>query len=150
MSNDLGKEEYMRQKQNQSEEAELTQQQKLEQELRNLPQGEELFNWIVHHVGKRMEVPVVWQYADQNPAQQQQSNRIHLINGRTHNVIRTIEVNRQEIAQVRSMGQSWIEQLMFAIQGNDQQQHASSMHSKMEQDMSERYKEMMEKLKGGK
>lgn len=139
--------EYLRQKENRAEQAELTQEQKVKQELRKLPQGEELFNWIAHHVGKRSQFPVVWQYADENVAQQNRSNRIHLMNGRTHQVIQTIEVNRKEIAQTRATGQSWIEQLMFAING--EQQYQSSMHSKMEQDMSDRYEEMMEKLTGG-
>lgn len=144
--NDQFQDEYLNQKKDRTEQEQLTKQERLNQELRTLPEGEALFDWICKHVEKGVGDPVMWQYVDTGRAQQNRSNRIHLMNGRTHQVIQTIEVNRQEIAQVRSTGESWINQLLMTLEGD--QGHASQMHEKFEDDLSSRYEEMMDKLTG--
>lgn len=144
------KEQYKNKKsQHAQQQQPLSQEERLKQELRKLPEGEELNNWICQQIANRIGEPVVWQYADTNEAQQQRSNRVQFINGSTNETLQIIEVNRQEIAQTRAMGQSWIDQLMAAIEGVEKEGHASSMHEKFEQDMSERYEGMMEKIQGG-
>lgn len=140
--------EYLNQKRDRTKQGQLTQQQRLEKQLKNLPKGENLFDWVCKHLGKQLGFSVMWQYADSNETQQSRSNRIHIINGEKHQIIQTIEINRQEIAQVRSTGESWIGQLLAAIKSEEGQQHASQMHKKFEDDLSNRYEEMMEKLTG--
>ena len=143
--------EYMRQKENQSEKAELTQQQRMRQELRQLPKGEQLYTWVAGHLQKRLDgVPqVLWQYADENPAQQNRAQLISFLNGQTNEVLVTTKVGRQEIARTRSMQNSWIHQLLSQIRDSEGQQHQSQMHEKFENQMADQYKEMMEKIQGG-
>lgn len=142
--------QYKQQKQQATQHGQLSQEQKMKQELRNLPQGEQLLNWIAGHLQKRLDgVPqVLWQYADQNAAQQRRSQLISFLDGRTNEVLVTTEVNRQEIARMRSMQSSWIQQLVAQIQDSEEQEHQSEMHDRFENQMSEQYEEMMEKLTG--
>lgn len=134
-------EEYKRKKRNHAQrEQPQTQKQRLKQELRKLPEGKELNNWICQHIANRIGEPVVWQYANQG-----QGNQVELYNGKTNNRLLVTEINRQEIAQTRAMGQSWIDQLMMAIDGSEGKS-PSQMHEKFEKDLSNRYEEMMEKI----
>ncbi len=144
----VGQDQYFQQKRQSANESELTQQQRMRQELRQLPQGEQLFNWIAGHLQKRLEgVPqVLWQYADQNAAQQNRSQVISFLNGQTNEVLVTTQVNRQEIARTRSMQNSWIHHLLAQIRDSQGQQHQSQMHEKFEDRMADQYEEMMEKI----
>lgn len=136
-------EEYKRKKRNHAQrEQPQTQKQRLKQELRNLPEGKELNNWICQHIANRIGEPVVWQYANASSAQ---GNQIELYNGQTNNRLIVTEINRQEIAQTRAMGQSWIDQLMMAIDDSGGKS-PSQMHEKFEEDISSRYEEMMSKI----
>lgn len=136
--------EYMNRKRQNAEHGQLSYEQKVKQELRKLPTGQELYNWICHHVGKRLGKQVLWQTQGQA---QNGSQQLTLLDAQTRQVIHTVAVNRKEIAQVRATGESWIQQLMFAIQGGEAQ-NQSQMHEKFENDLSSRYGDMMEKLKG--
>lgn len=134
-------EEYKRKKKNHAQrERPQTQKQRLKQELRKLPEGKELNNWICQHIANRIGEPVVWQYANQG-----QGNQIELYNGKTNNRLIVTEINRQGIAQTRAMGQSWIDQLMMAIDDSEGKS-PSQMHEKFEEDISSRYEEAFEKI----
>ena len=143
--------QYKEQKRQATQHGQLSQEQKVKQELRQLPQGEELFTWIAGHLQKRLDrVPqVLWKYADQNPAQQKRSQLITFLNGQTNEVLVTTEVSRQEIAQMRSTGTSWINQLAAQIQDSGEQEHQSEMHERFEDQMSDQFEEMMKKITGG-
>jgi hypothetical protein len=122
----------------------LSQEQKMKRELNSLPQGEQLLTWIAGHIQKRLDgVPqVLWRIEDQRQMQ------VSFINGQTDEVLITTVVNRQEIAQMRAMQSSWINQLVAQIRGEEEEGHESSMHEKFEQQMSSQYEDMMEKLTG--
>lgn len=143
-------EEYKQKKKQHSQTQQpQSQEQRLQQELRTLPQGKELNNWICQQIANRIGDPVVWQYADTNKATQNRSNRVQFIDGSNNQTLQIIEVNRQEIARTRAMGQSWINQLMFAIKDDEGQSQGSVMHERMENDLSSRYEDMMDKITGG-
>jgi hypothetical protein len=144
-------EEYKQQKKQHADQKQpMSQEQRLKQELRKLPQGKDLMNWICQEVANRIGDPVLWQYADQNEATQQRTQRVKFINGSDNSQLLITEVNRQEIAQTRAMGQSWIDQFMAAIENAKGQGGgaASKMHEKFEQDLSERFSEKMDKITG--
>ena len=150
MSDDSFEEYKQQKKQHADQQQPQTQEQRLKQELRKLPQGKDLMNWICQHVANRIGDPVVWQYADRSETTQERTQRVEFINGSTNNQILITEVNRQEIAQTRAMGQSWIDQFMAAIedakgQGGDA---PSQMHKKFEEDLSDRFGDMMDKITG--
>jgi len=149
MSDDPFEEYKQKKKQHSQREQPQSQEKRLQQELRNLPEGKPLNNWICQQIANRIGEPVVWQYADVNEATQDRSNRIQFINGSNNQTLQIIEVDRQEIARTRAMGQSWVDQLMFAIKDDQNQSQGSQMHEQMEDDLSSRYEEMMNKITGG-
>jgi len=145
----MSEEEYdIWQKKQEHRQNHLSHDQKVKQELNSLPHGKELMNWIAGHLQKRLDnvQSVLWRYVDQNQAQQQRSNRVQFLDGQTNEVLVTTEVNRQELAQMRAMNNSWILQLVEQIQDDGNQEHQSGMHEKFEDDLSERFDDMMEKL----
>lgn len=150
MSDDPFEEYKQQKKQHADQQQPQTQEQRLQQELRTLPQGKELMNWICQHVANRIGDPVLWQYADQNEATQQRTQRVEFINGSDNTRLLITEVDRQEIAQTRAMGQNWIQQFMAAIENAKGQGDGapSQMHEKFEDDLSERFGDMMDKITG--
>ncbi len=144
--------EYKQQKKKHADQNQpMSQEQRLKQELRQLPEGKPLINWICQHLANRIGEQVVWRYVDENPASQKRSRRVEFMKGDSNEQILITEVNRREIAQTRAMGQSWIDQFMAAVEDakeGGKSGHASQMHEKFEDDLSDKFGDMMDKITG--
>lgn len=131
-----------------SDGADLTPQQKkrYRRKLRELPQGREFNNWVAQQIANRLEKPILWQYSDVNTQTQQRTNRIEILDGETEEVLGVIEPNRQEAARSLATGLDWVGNIVAVLDSSDD--NVSTMHDKLEDDLSSKYEEMMNKLKG--
>lgn len=137
-----------KQKKNQHSKGQMSQEERVKAQLRKLPKGKNLMNWICQQTANKIGEPVYWKYVDQNEATQKRSRRIEFMKGEEHERLLITEVNRREIAQTRAAGESWIKQFMAAMNGSSNQGSASQMHEKFEEDLSDRFGDMMDKITG--
>lgn len=124
------------------------QQQKYKQRLRELPQGNEFNNWVAQQIANRLGKRILWRYADSNAQTQQRTNRIEILDGETEEVLGVIEPNRREAARSYATQIDWVGNIV-AMLDSGQEDQVSGMHDKLEDDLSNKYEDMMEKLKGG-
>lgn len=128
---------------------ELTPQQEQEyrKNLQQLPKGRDFNNWLAQQLADRLGKTVLWRYVDTNAQTQQRSNRIEILDGETEDTMGVIEPNRDEAARTFATGIDWIDNIIAMLDsGGDGE--VSGMHEKLENDLSEKYEDMMNKITG--
>jgi len=133
---------------NQQQGPELTPQQreKYQRKLQELPQGKAFNNWVAQQLANRLGKTVLWRYTDTNKQTQQRSNRIEILDGDTEEAMGVVEPSREEAARAFANGIDWIGNIVTMLDSGDD--NVSSMHDKLENDLSDKYEDMMSKLTG--
>ena len=122
------------------------QKRKFNQKLRELPKGKEFNNWVAQQIANRLEKKILWQYTDSSPQTQQRTNRIEIMDGDTNESLGVIEPNRREAARAYATELDWVGTVVAMLDSSGDE--VSGMHEKLEDDLSDKYEDMMNKLKG--
>jgi len=123
------------------------QERKFQQQLQQLPQGKEFNNWLAQQLANRLDKSILWRYSDTNEQTQQRTNRIEILDGKTQDVMGVVEPSRREAARSFAAGINWID-TVAAMLDSGGEDNVSSMHDKLEDDLSSKYEDMMNKITG--